>query len=141
MIDDNAFLCAKQKICENCHAKDFRYPVYPVYYAAEKYDATIFAQNTAIVKVSAFYPKPVQDIILEGVPASLWERERIALIKKKCHEHDEEWRIIYSGPAGGRPYICWRSSSVTLGLKMSQEKKNLVCTLVGRYAADPVYVF
>lgn len=129
MTDNGAFLCGKQKICENCHAKDFHYPVYPVYYATEKYDATIFARNTAIVKASAFYPKPVQDIVLAGVPASLWERERIALIKKQCHEHDEEWRMIYSGPAGGRPYICWRPSSVTLGLKMSPEKRSLVFTL------------
>ena len=129
LTDNDAFLCGKQKICENCPAKNSPYPVYPVYYGTEKYDATIFARNTAIAKVSAFYPKPVQDIVLAGAPASRWERERIALIKKKCHEHDEEWRMIYPGPAGGRPYICWRPSSVTLGLKMSSEKKNLVLTL------------
>lgn len=129
MTDNDAFLCGKQKMCENCRAKDLHYPVYPVYYATEKYDATTFARNTAIVKASAFCPKPVQDIILEGVPASRWERERIALIKKKCHEYDEEWRMIYSGQAGNRPYVCWRPSSVMLGLKMSPEKKNLVFTL------------
>lgn len=129
MTDNDAFLCGKQKMCENCPVKNSPYKVYPIYYGTEKYDATIFARNTAIVKASAFYPKSVQDIILAGAPTSRWERERIALIKKKCHEHDEEWRMIYPGPAGGRPYICWRPSSVTLGLKMSLEKKNLVFTL------------
>lgn len=129
MTDNEAFLCGKQEKCENCPAKDSLYPVYPVYYATEKYDATIFARNTAIVKAGTFYPTPIRNAVLAGVPSSWWERERIALIKKKCHEHDEEWRMIYSGPAGGRPYICWRPSSVTLGLKMSSEKKNLVFTL------------
>lgn len=23
-----------------------------------------------------------------------WEKEKISLIKKKCHEYDEEWRIL-----------------------------------------------
>ena len=78
---------------------------------------------------SEYFPNPIQDMIMSGAPASLWERERIALIKKICHEHDQEWRMIFPGPSGGRPYICWRPSSVTVGIKMSQVKKNLVFTL------------
>lgn len=129
LTDNAAFLCGKQNICEQCHTKDLSFPIYPVYYSTEKYNATIFARNTAVVKASAYFPKPIQDMIMSGAPASLWERERIALIKKICHEHDQEWRMIFPGPSGGRPYICWRPSSVTVGIKMSQVKKNLVFTL------------
>lgn len=129
LTDNAAFLCGKQSICEQCHTKDLSFPIYPVYYSNEKYNATIFARNTAVVKASLYFPKPIQDMIISGAPTSLWERERITLIKKMCHEHDQEWRMIFSGPSGGRPYICWRPSSVTLGIKMSQVKKNLVFTL------------
>lgn len=79
LMDDAAFLCGKQNVCEQCHTKDFSFPIYPVYYSSGKYNATIFARNTAVVKASMYFPKPIQDMIISGAPASSWERERITL--------------------------------------------------------------
>ena len=135
MEDKSAFLCGKQETCKNCLANALYYPVYPVYYATEKYNATDFARNTALIKITENYPV-IQKTLLQMLP-SVWERERIALIKNKCHEYDEEWRIIYPGPANGRPYICWRPSSVTLGLKTTLSEKNLIITL-SKIAGIPI---
>ena len=137
MMDNDAFLCGRKSMCRDCLASTLNYPLYPVYYTTQKYDATNFAVNTAIVKAISHFPQPVQAQIMQYVAPSNWERERVTLVKKKCHEHDEEWRMLYTGPAGGRPYICWRPSSVTLGLKMQIAKRNLVVSLA-KLAGIPV---
>ena len=130
LTDNSAFLCGKSEICINCPASRLSYPIYPVYYSNEKYNATDYARNAIIVKAIASLPTSIHQKLMQLVSPSIWERERIALIKKKCHEHDEEWRMIYSGAQPvSRPYICWRPSSVTLGMKMEGKSRNLVISL------------
>lgn len=131
LADSSTFLCGKNEECKKCLAGRLYYPTYPVYYSSEKYNATAFARNTIIVQaITSLFSAPIQSQLLQMVSPSLWERERITLCKKKCHEHDEEWRMIYPGfKTDKRPFICWRPSSVTLGMKMEQRSRNLVITL------------
>ena len=131
LADNSAFLCGKMEKCKNCLAGRLHYPTYPVRYSNEKYNATAFARNTIIVRaITSLSSAPIQSKLMQMVSPSFWERERIALCKKKCHEHDEEWRMIYPGfKTNERPFICWRPCSVTLGMKMEPKSKDLVITL------------
>ena len=118
LADNSAFLCGKMEKCKNCLAGRLHYPTYPVRYSNEKYNATAFARNTIIVQaITSLFSAAIQSQLMQMVSPSVWERERIALCKKKCHEHDEEWRMIYHG------------CSVTLGMKMEPKSKDLVITL------------
>ena len=59
---------------------------------------------------------------MEVVKQSLqWESERISLIKKSCHEYDEEWRMVCPFHSMNRPCI----KSVVLGLRMPEYKKTI----------------
>ena len=131
LADDSAFLCGEREKCKNCLAGRLHYSTYPVHYSNEKYNATAFARNTIIVQaITSLFSAPIQSQLMQMVSPSVWERERIALCKKKCHEHDEEWRMIYPGfKTSERPFICWRPCSVTLGMKMESKSKDLVITL------------
>ena len=55
-----------------------------------------------------------------------WEIEKIALIKKKCHEYDQEWRMLCPIVGPNRPCIKMRPSSIALGLRMPEYERRLV---------------
>lgn len=140
--DDKAFLCGKQECCKECCQRSIACPIYPVYYTDIPFDATIFARNVAINKMTELIlPDKIQQV-RQLFPLAVWDKEKISLAKRRCHEHDNEWRMLYAGeyvqsPTSKRPFICWRPSSVTLGLKTNPSAKNLIITL-SKLAGIPV---
>lgn len=55
-----------------------------------------------------------------------WEREKITLIKKKCHMYDQEWRMISSIWHNKPITMGWKPYGIILGLNMSNDEKSLV---------------
>ena len=62
------------------------------------------------------------------LPPHYWEKERISLIKKKCHEYDSEWRAIWGDQfePPEKVYAIWKPYGIILGLNMTEEGKALV---------------
>ena len=119
--DDNTFLCGREKMCENCRSLLEKPFAYPVYYTDYAYDATRFA--LACMLWGEQVPRQIVEF---GYSAVLWEAERISLIKKKCHEYDQEWRMIRPTMMQDRTCIKMKPSKVVLGLRMPKYKKLLV---------------
>lgn len=113
------------------HLNYFPHPLYPVYYSNKSYDATEYAKwFIASVVLRHYVPTIVaDDLIFKLFPKMSWEKEKITLIKKKCHMYDQEWRMIspiwYNKPIS----IKWRTWGIILGLNMSKDDKNLVYTV------------
>ncbi|MEE0867870.1 MAG: hypothetical protein UIL37_06180, partial [Clostridia bacterium] len=51
---------------------------------------------------------------------------KTTLIKKKCHEYDEEWRIIPGCIMKPPIMMEWIPSGIILGLRMNPSEENLV---------------
>lgn len=109
--------------------KDSNPALYPIYYSDEPYDATEYAKwFTAALVLKKRISNEIADNIISKFPKIEWERERqkITLIKKKCHMYDQEWRMIspiwYDKPIT----MEWKPYGIILGLNMSNDEKNLV---------------
>lgn len=55
----------------------------------------------------------------------MWERERVTLIKSKCHEYDQEWRIILPITSNSA-CLNWIPYGVILGLKTSNRDQEII---------------
>lgn len=88
------FRCGKQDKCKQCGVQQSGTPLYPVYYSDTPYDATHFAKFVMMHKIRELTGKEIPQQIYENLGTSAWEQERITLIKKKCHEYDQEWRMM-----------------------------------------------
>ena len=119
--DDSSFLCGKEKMCENCRSLIEKPSVYPVYYTEDAYDATQFA--LACMLWGEQVPRQIVELSSKAV---IWEAERVSLIKKKCHEYDQEWRMIRPTMSLDRTYIKMKPNKVILGLRMQENEKRLV---------------
>ena len=128
MYDKDKLICGTQEKCTHCGFVSNPMSLYPVYYADEKYDATEYARDLLVFKaLLKIYPANVNEII-KSLPPHYWERERISLIKKKCHEYDSEWRIIYGTPfvPSEKVYAIWKPYGIILGLNITIEGKAAV---------------
>lgn len=125
--DQNSLLCGTNKSCASCMLSYGRPVPYPVYYSDEKYDAIRYALG---VLAMSMIPADVQakhaPLFHAIADEMLWELERISLNKKKCHEHDQEWRMIYPTFPTERPGIGMRPTYVALGLRMPEYERRLV---------------
>lgn len=126
--NDN-FLCGKQEKCANCGVKIFGTPLYPIYYSDTPYDATDFARLVVLHKLEETMEVPIPQQIYDGIGTGFWERERTTLIKKKCHEYDEEWRMITSCQIKPPIMMEWIPSGIILGMRMDSEAENLVINM------------
>lgn len=136
--DDN-FLCGKQEKCSNCEIEKFGAPLYPVFYSDSPYDGTNFAKIVMIQKLMETAGPPIPQQLYEEIGNGFWEREKTTLIKKKCHEYDEEWRMITGGPI--KPPIMreWIPSRIILGLRMSTAEENLVVSMAKEAGIKSIY--
>ena len=98
--------------------------IYPVYYSDEPYDATQFALSHMIMQ-SEKVPSSILKICQELI---WWEAERISLIKKKCHEYDEEWRMIRPAMINERTCIKMKPCKLIMGLRMPKYERQLVAS-------------
>lgn len=103
--------------------------LYPMYYSNKQYDATEYARDFSLFALLRnLVPPEKQYMIAQMMPKHEWESERISLIKKKCHEPDQEWRMLLGTPFffQGTPYLYWVPSRVILGLNAEASTKTLV---------------
>ena len=137
--DENNFLCGKQEKCLNCGRKNHKTPLYPIYYSDIPYDTTNFAKFVMLHKLEEKIASPVPQYLYDELGDFFWEREKTTLIKKKCHEYDEEWRMITDYSNGLPPTIEWRPCGIILGLRMGQAEENLVITMAKEAGIEDVY--
>lgn len=108
--------------------RELRKEIYPMCYSDEKYDATIYARDYVVHKLLVNLNNSYTNPLLRFVSDHPWEKEKITLIKKKCHEYDAEWRAILSTPyyLNAPVYKKWKPYGVILGLNMEADSKKLV---------------
>lgn len=123
------YLCGKQENCQNCVIAKFGAPIYPVYYSDTSYDATNLAKIVMLNKLAEHEGIQIPQYLYDSVGNGVWERERITLIKKKCHEYDEEWRMISVNPTHSPIAMRWIPIGVILGLRMGEKEENLVMSM------------
>ena len=121
--------CGKQEKCTNCGIKNFGTPLYPIHYSDTPYDATHFAKFVMLRKIEEIIKLPISPEIYATMGSSLWEQERVTLIKKECHKYDEEWRMITGFNMKPPVMMEWIPSGIILGLRMGQAEENLVVSM------------
>ena len=121
MKDENTFLCGKEDVCKNCRSLIERPSIYPVYYTEDAYDATQFA--LACLLWGEQVPPQIAELSYKTV---MWEAERVSLIKKKCHEYDQEWRMIRPTMTPERTCIKMKPNKIILGLRMPEYERLMV---------------
>ena len=121
MKDENTFLCGREDVCKNCRSLIERPSIYPVYYTEDTYDATQFA--LACLLWGEQVPPQIAELSYKTV---MWEAERVSLIKKKCHEYDQEWRMIRPTMTPERTCIKMKPNKIILGLRMPEYERLMV---------------
>ena len=133
------FLCGKQEKCKNCGIKKLGTPLYPIYYSNDPYDATSFAKKLMFRKLEDNAKIPLPKQLYMKLGTGFWERERTTLIKKKCHEYDEEWRMII-GPQIEPPIMMeWIPDGIILGLRMNATEEKLVIAIAKQAGIKNIY--
>ena len=80
----------------------------------------------------------------EYVKSSLiWEIERICLIKRKCHEYDQEWRMIRPAMFEQRSCVKMKPCKIIVGLRTPQYERRLIvsaATIAGIQEIHELYI-
>lgn len=123
----DTFMCGKEPTCQNCiSAREHPY-IYPIYYSDTKYDATKYALGIWLMEKIGQQNNLALISLYNYVQNSLtWEAERVSLIKKKCHENDQEWRMIRPAMHEQRSCIKMKPSKVIIGLRTPQYERRLI---------------
>lgn len=140
MENADNLLCGKQEKCSKCGIAQCRPPLYPMYYSNKKYNATRFAQYIAIcmmLEKSGNIAYQQQISVLFG--SQIWERERIALIKKECHKYDQEWRMVVPCYMTGLVMREWIPDAVILGLRMENGERGLIMDIAKQAGIKNIY--
>lgn len=125
--------------------------LYPIIYTDEKYDETEFGKNFLIAQFLELSSN--NDLFVSFVnefnKKCKFDRELIALIKKKCHEYDKEWRLIKTIKGPNIFTNCneqnvlfkvkIKPKSVTLGLRMNSNDKKTILTLAKQAGIQEIY--
>lgn len=133
------YLCGKQEKCQNCGIKNFGTPLYPIYYSDAPYNATNFAKLVMLNKIGEISDMTIPKYLYDSVGNGTWERERTTLIKRKCHEYDEEWRMITACPMKPPVMMEWIPSGIILGLRMGVKEENLVVSMAREAGIKDIY--
>lgn len=128
LTDGDKLICGTQEKCANCRFAHNPFAIYPVYYSDEKYDATEYARDRLAFRILLNANSGKEEELIRMLPPHYWEKERISLIKKKCHEYDSEWRAIWGDQfePPEKVYAIWKPYGIILGLNMTEEGKALV---------------
>lgn len=140
----DTFLCGQFSECQNCNSAYEKPYIYPVYYSDEKYDATKFALGVLILDNIGFPKDYNSKFLYDYVQNSImWDFERCSLIKKKCHEYDQEWRMIRPAIFDQRSCIKMKSSKIIIGLRTPQYERKLIvsaATIAGIKEIHELYI-
>lgn len=127
MESHSTFMCGKEDVCKNCTFAEIRPNIYPVYYSDNRYDATRYAMGVMVLDWIKGQSNTALEPLYQRVLSSLmWEPERISLIKKSCHEFDQEWRMIHPIMSAQRPCIKMMPSKVIIGLRTPDYESRLI---------------
>lgn len=137
-LDEN-YRCGKQEKCKECGINNYGTPLYPICYSDEPYDATNFSKIVMLNKMGEQIGKAIPPELYAGMGNGQWERERITLIKQKCHEYDEEWRMITRGIMQPPIAMEWIPSGIILGLRMGKNEENLVISMAKEAGIKQIY--
>ena len=142
-IRQGKILCGEKEKCLKC-VNNFFISLYPMIYTDEKYDATEFSKIYLLIKSlellnlkGDLYYKLIQDIN----DNFKLDRQLISLVKKKCHEHDLEWRILGLACVNDNKPIFkyWKPKSITLGLRTKASDKKLIKEISLKAGIDKIY--
>ena len=123
---ERKFMISEQERCNNCQICNVGTPLYPMYYSDEKYDATKYGYNLAHnFFLRQCYPAMSNEEILKRLDNCVWEKERVTLIKSKCHEHDKEWRIILPINCNNA-MLHWIPYGIILGLRTPKSDRDII---------------
>ena len=126
--DEKRRICGKKEKCKKCVVNKAGISLYPMYYSDDGYDATEYVSYLAVAHLvqSNFSPEIASGIVGK-LPPMFWQREKISLIKAKCHEKDAEWRMILNINAeNGNLYQEWAPCGVILGLRTTAEHRDII---------------
>ena len=138
--NDANFLCGKEEKCKNCLIAHSSNSLFPVYYSEEKYDASQYALSQAVF---TFIVEELKNVVLakkfvEFAPMH-WEREKISLIKHKCHEYDEEWRMLLGATPTDLTCLRWIPYGVILGLRTEILEEKLIINAAKQAGIKHIY--
>ncbi|MCM1530581.1 MAG: DUF2971 domain-containing protein [Alistipes sp.] len=127
MESPDTFMCGKEEQCQNCNSAKERPYIYPVYYSDVRYDATKYASGIWLMeKIEQQNNMALLPFYKYVYSTLVWEAERISLIKKKCHENDQEWRMIRPAISEQRSCIKMKPSRVIIGLRTPDYESRLI---------------
>lgn len=134
--------CGSDAICEHCNVKRYGLELFPIFYSKDKYDATAIAYEIIQGYIQCLFkgisPLSIKDFT-QWWDFQKWSLERVALIKSIEHEHDKEWRLLFTGHTTNRIQCEWVPSAAILGLRMSDEDKLKVCTAAKKAGIPKCY--
>lgn len=140
LTDEEKLLCGKQEKCKDCGVNKFGTALYPMYYSDTRYNATMYAYNlTKEYILQKLYPHMTLEDMQKHLAPCPWERERVTLIKSKCHEYDAEWRMILPYPMKEPIMREWIPYGIILGLKISESDKQIVVNSAKRAGIQHIY--
>ena len=126
LVAERKFMINKQERCPRCQIFNVGTPLYPMYYSDTRYDATKYGYNLAHnFFLRQCYPSMSEEEISKRLDACIWERERVTLIKSKCHEYDQEWRIILPISCS-HALLYWVPYGIILGLRTSKSDTDII---------------
>ena len=138
------FMCGTETACLNCISANERPYTYPVYYSDMRYDATKYALGIWLMEKIEKLNNMALASLHEYVKFSLiWEIERISLIKKKCHEYDQEWRMIRPAMFEQRSCVKMKPCKIIVGLRTPQYERRLIvsaATIAGIQEIHELYI-
>lgn len=125
--DSTKRMCGKKEKCRECIVNLTGTTLYPIYYTDDGYDATDYLKNIIVRDIAGKYLAPCVAAMLRQVfPEMPWEQERITLNKSKCHEYDQEWRMLLRGKTKDTVVAEWIPYGVIIGLRMSERDRDIV---------------
>lgn len=122
--------CGKSEKCKTCWLANARSSLYPVYYSPHMYDGTRFAQFICLAKLMELDPL-AQLALQRKMGVTNWDLVKLSVIKKQCHQYDEEWRLLLDRTGQMSGPVCreWIPGAVILGLNMDPGDGELVTAL------------
>ena len=93
-----------------------------VMYDVTAYALNVLAREAFKEKLSVFPQEGLKSLI----DNASWQTEKISLIKKECHQYDQEWRMLLPTPYTNRPHIKFRPKSVLIGLRTPEYQRRLI---------------
>ena len=139
LADEASFHCGKHEKCQDCIISKTIRSLYPMVYSDQPYGATHFAKYIMLQDLKKQANAPLPQSLTDEIGSAVWERERTTLLKKLCHEPDQEWRMILGCNVESPVCLEWVPSGIILGLRMSPEDEALVLSIAKQAGIKTIF--